>query len=106
MSVLNRDEYFQRLHERIGDDTSEDAISFIEDMTDTFNDFDNRIAGDGIDWKARYEENDASWKKRYRHRFFNGGDRSYCGADPEEDENEGVNPENIQVKDLFTKEDK
>ena len=60
MAVLNRDEYFSRLHERLGADSSEEAITFLEDMTDTYNDMETRANGDGVDWEQRYHDLDES----------------------------------------------
>lgn len=74
MAVLNRDEFMNRLHERVGEDTSEAAIAFIEDMTDTYADLEKRATGDGTDWERKYRELDESWKARYKHRFFSGGE--------------------------------
>lgn len=101
MAILNRDEYFARLHERLAEDTSDAGISFLEDMTDTYNDMENRAKGDGTNWEQKYKELDESWKKRYRHRFFNGGDNSVPN-DGKPDDN--YNAENILVEDLFKEE--
>ena len=104
MAILNRDEYFAKLHSRLAEDTSDEGIAFLEDMTDTYNDMENRAKGDGTDWEKKYRELDESWKKRYRHRFFNGSD----GGNPNENqrtEDDGYNAEEITVEDLF-KEDK
>jgi len=57
--------------EKIGEDNSDESIAFIENLTDTYNDLQEKANGDGIDWKAKYEENDASWKQKYKDRFFN-----------------------------------
>lgn len=100
MAKLTRDEFFSRLHDRIGDDTSDEAISFLEDMTDTFNDLETRATGDGTDWEKKYHELDESWKKRYRHRFFNGGDKS-ISDEVETVEVDTPTPEEITVEDLF-----
>lgn len=105
MAILSRDEYFASLHERLGSDSSEESIKFLEDMTDTYNDMENRVNGDGIDWEQRFNENDAMWRARYQHRFFNGGDRSapnenYGGS---QDEVDDYNPNDVQVDDLFQK---
>jgi hypothetical protein len=67
MSILNREEFFNRIQERLGDDTSDEAITFIEDVTDTYNDFESKVSED---WKTKYSELDEAWKKRYRDRFF------------------------------------
>lgn len=73
MSVLDRDRFFEAVQNRVGEDTSDEAIQFIEDMTDTYNDMETRAAGDGVDWEERYKELDEKWKKKYAHRFFSGG---------------------------------
>ena len=104
MAVLSRDEYFNRLHERVGTDTSEEAITFLEDMTDTYNDMETRGNGDGIDWEQRLKDLDESWKARYQHRFFNGGDRGVpndmCGGNANE-EADDYNPSEVTVDNLF-----
>lgn len=72
MAVLNKEEFMERLRERIGEDTSDEAMSFIEDMTDTFNDMETRSSGNNDEqWKHKYEELDKTWRKKYRDRFFN-----------------------------------
>ena len=105
MAILSRDEYFASLHDRLGSDSSEEGIKFLEDMTDTYNDMENRVNGDGVDWEQKYHELDESWKARYQHRFFNGGDRSMpngnCGNDDEESDD--YDPESVKVDDLFSK---
>lgn len=101
MAVLDKDKFFSTLHERIGTDTSEESLSFIEDMTDTYNDLEKRANGDGIDWEKKYRENDKAWREKYRHRFFNsdGGNIQYpSGGD---DEDEGYNPESVTYDKLF-----
>ena len=72
MAVLNRDDFFSAIQSIIKDDTSDDSISFVENMTDTYNSLVNSANGDGEDWKKKYEENDKMWKERYKHRFFSG----------------------------------
>lgn len=68
MSVLSREDYLTRIKGRLGDDLSDDDISLIEDMTDTYDDMSNRIK-DNTDWKSKYEENDKSWRQKYVDRF-------------------------------------
>ena len=99
MPVLKKEEYFNRLHERIGTDTSDEAISFLEDMTDTFNDLERRAKGDGEDWEKKYKELDESWKAKYRHRFLN-SDGGYAPPDVEEKETE---EKEVTISDLFSK---
>lgn len=72
MSVLNKEQFLARLQERIGEDTSDEAMTFIEDMTDTFNDMETRSSGQNDEqWKRKYEELDKSWREKYKARFFN-----------------------------------
>lgn len=99
MAVLTREQVFDRLHERIGTDSSEEAIAFLEDMTDTFNDLENKANSSGEDWKRKYEENDRNWKEKYKHRFFNGDVSTPPPA--ETDENKKGSKEEIKIEDLF-----
>lgn len=102
MAILSRDEYFARLHDRLGSDTSDESIAFLEDMTDTYNDMESRSHGDGIDWQKKYQELDESWKKRYRHRFFSGGDTAVPMQTNDNSPETEYDAESITVDDLFT----
>lgn len=69
MAVIeNRDMFVERIRARLGEDTSDEAISFLEDMSDTYDHL-NSMAGDGEGWRSRYEENDRAWRERYTQRF-------------------------------------
>ena len=68
--VKSRDEILEIIRARVGDDNSDETLSFIEDIADTMNDYESRLA-DSPDWKTRYEENDKEWRKKYKDRFFN-----------------------------------
>lgn len=84
MAVRSKDEILALIKARIGDDTSDDAIKIMEDVTDTLTDYETRIADSG-DWQARYEQNDAEWRKKYIERFTTGGEPQPEQADePEE----------------------
>lgn len=72
MSVKTREEILESFRTRLGENPDDDSISFLEDVTDTLDDFEKRAKGDGTDWKRKYEENDASWRKKYTERFFSG----------------------------------
>lgn len=65
--VLNREDFLKRIKEKIGDDTSDESISFVEDMTDTFDSFSTK---ETEYWKKKYEENDRDWREKYTKRFF------------------------------------
>lgn len=68
MAVKNRDEIMEAIRKRIGEDTSDEAIALLEDVTDTFTDYETRVA-DKTDWKTKYDEMDANWRKKYMDRF-------------------------------------
>ena len=71
MAVRTKDELLEIIRERIGDDTSDETISFIEDITDTLSDYEEKATNsNNEDWKAKYEENDKMWREKYRERFF------------------------------------
>lgn len=99
MAVLKKEELLSKLHEKFGADTSEESINFVEDIVDTYNDLETRTKGDGIDWKKKYEENDASWMKRYQHRFFSGGPINPPKNDDDDCDEDKTS--SITIKDLF-----
>lgn len=65
--VKTKEEILNSIKDILKDDTSDSALSLIEDLSDTL---DNVQASDETDWKTKYEENDAQWRQRYRDRFF------------------------------------
>ena len=68
MAVKTRDEIMEAIRKRIGEDTSDEAIALLEDVTDTFTDYETRVA-DKTDWKTKYDEMDDNWRKKYMDRF-------------------------------------
>lgn len=65
--VKTKEEILNSIKDILKDDTSDCALSLIEDLSDTL---DSAKASDETDWKTKYEENDAQWRQRYRDRFF------------------------------------
>ena len=90
MAIKTKAELLELVIERIGDDTSDEALAIIEDVTDTLDDYETRVADAG-DWKARYEQNDAEWRKKYKERFFA----------PTEEPEEPDEPEEVEEKRTF-----
>ena len=70
MAVKTREEILEKLKNRVGNQSDDETIEFLEDVTDTLSDLEEKAKGDGVDWKAKYEENDAEWRKKYTDRFF------------------------------------
>lgn len=80
MSVRSKDEILGTLKEIFEGVDSDLAISTIEDISDTMDDYNNRL-NDSTNWQEKYEQNDAEWRQRYKDRFFNSG-----SEDEQEDE--------------------
>lgn len=97
MAILKKDEIMQSIRDRIGADTSDEALAFIENIEDTLNDYENKTKNDGVDWREKYEQNDAEWRKRYRERFFSGS--------PVEEQEEPIEtPKRLTFEQLFKEE--
>lgn len=111
MAKLNREQFLEAIKARIGDDTSDHAMQFVEDMTDTFDGFATDSSSQRIseleqqlnDAKTERDDLDKSWRQRYRDRFFSGIDEDELP--PEVKDSEPDEPDRattIQVNDLFT----
>ncbi len=100
MAIKSKAEILELVKARIGDDTSDEALAIIEDVTDTLDDYETRIADSG-DWKARYEQNDADWRKKYKERFFSPAEEPAEMTDEPDEEVE----EKRTFEDLFKTED-
>ncbi len=85
--VKTKDEILEAIKSRIGEDNSDETIAFLEDITDTLNDYEDKTKTD-TDWKAKYEENDKEWRKRYTDRFFNNDNGNGDNGSDEIDEKE------------------
>lgn len=72
MAILSKEDFLNAIKVRVGEDNSDDAMKFIEDMTDTYNSFTAEKETDGEDWKAKYDELDKTWREKYKARFFAG----------------------------------
>lgn len=100
--ILTRDEFFNRVSEFVGDRSDDAAIDFIEDMSETFDDMERRIADGGeADYKKLLEENDRVWRERYKARFFNGKSSGYKRVETTEINENGDVKENITIDELF-----
>lgn len=93
MSIKSIDEILNAVKERIGDDTSDSAISFVEDISDTLNSLSEQE-----NWKQKYEQNDSEWRKKYRDRFLSGESSS-------DDDDSGDESEPLTYEKLFNVED-
>lgn len=93
MAVLTIDALKARAKEYVGDRTEDVDISILEDINDTLDTF-----ADTENWKTKYEENDAAWRKRYTDRF-NGDEAAPPPPGPSQEEPEDETP--MTYADLF-----
>lgn len=94
--VRSKEELLESIREQLGDDTSDNAISIIEDISDTLSDYETKVS-DKTDWEQKYNENDAMWRKKYTDRFYNNSDN--------DDEQEEKTKEEEETKDIKTFDD-
>lgn len=105
MAVRTREEILAAIRSRLGDDTSDDALAIIEDVDDTFKDYEVRTSED---WKSKYYELDAEWRKRYRDRFFQKNENEETTPEKVVEDNEDDLKEESEVKEfneLFTEKE-
>ena len=88
--VKTKEEILNSIKDILKDDTSDSALSLIEDLSDTL---DSKETSDETDWKTKYEKNDAQWRQRYRDRFF---------SKPAQEEDDTDDPEPEETNDPKT----
>lgn len=83
--VLTKEEFLANLKSRVGEDTSDEALKYLEDMTDTFNDLTKKALGNkktDEEWEKELKAKDEEWRIKYRERFFNSDASSGDNDDP------------------------
>lgn len=98
MAVKTKDEILSMIREHFAEDTSDETISFIEDVSDTFADLEGKKK-DGKDWEAEAKRIDEDWRKKYKERFFSGK-----SDDTDEEIEEEEEHKTYRYEDLFKKE--
>nr|DAE21706.1 MAG TPA: hypothetical protein [Podoviridae sp. ct3lO13] len=71
MAIRTREEILESIRNIVGDSTDDNTLKVLEDVTDTFTDFENKTVNQ-TDWEAKYKENDEGWRKKYAERFYTG----------------------------------
>lgn len=84
MAIVKKEDLMKRVTEILKDNTTDEAISILEDIDDT-------LAASGEDWKTKYDELDKSWRKKYIERFNNADSGSAEEAEELEQEVEIIN---------------
>lgn len=93
MAIRTRDEIMSQLQSFIGEETSDEALSFIQDVSDTLGS--DNSAQRITELETQLQEQDIEWRKKYRDAFFNGK--------PDESVDEPDEPSKpMRFEDLFT----
>ena len=102
MSIKSREELLNGAKAIFGDSETDEVLEFLGDITDTLDDYENKVK-DKEDWKMKYEENDSNWRKKYKERFFSSNEPKQ--DDSFDDLNEPDEPEPPKnFSDLFKTE--
>jgi hypothetical protein len=78
MAVRTIEEILEIVAQRVGDDNSDEALRFIEDISDTLRDYQAKADENYVvdkdeeikEWERKYNELDTQWRERYKERFF------------------------------------
>lgn len=97
---MKLEEFIKIVHDFIGDDTSERALKFVDDVTNAFNAAVTADSTDNENWHKKYDELNEAWRKKYMHRFFS-GDVNFDGDNDDEEIVEARTAETITTDDLF-----
>ena len=99
MAVKTKDELMASIKAKFGEDTSDETIALLEDISDTLD-----TTNDSVDWKSKYEENDKKWREKYTSRFFDSPAPAPKDSEAKDDKptEEEEKAESIKIDDLFT----
>lgn len=97
MAVRTKEEILASIQARFADDSSDETLTFLEDVSDTFSDLETRANGDGTDWKAEAKRIDEAWREKYKARFFSKSQDD----DPDDDSEIPDDVKPMRYEDLF-----
>lgn len=93
MAIKSIEDLIGQANSLMPDNTSDEYLSFVEDITDTINANANNEYN-----KERYDALDAQWRQRYKERFLSGK------PDEQEEEEEDEKPKKLTYESLFKEE--
>ena len=91
MAIRTRDELMNSIKDYLGEDTSDEALTLVQDISDTLGDSNAQTVAD---LRQQLKDQDANWRKRYRDTFFSGT--------PDKDDEDDDPPKPRTFADLFT----
>ena len=103
MPQLSRDDFMARINSRLGGDNSDDALSFMRDMADTFDGLSNHPTdvvskSDYDNLQGRYDE----LSRSYRERFLTTPALPQDPEPPNQEDEAEQRAKSIGFKDLFS----
>ena len=101
MAILEKEAFMNLIKERIGDSTTDEDLKFIEDLTDTYNDLEQKSnTASDKEWEEKYNNLDKEWREKYKARFFN-SETTPAGVKDEQEEDVKDDAEEKTYADLF-----
>lgn len=103
---LTREELMNAVASIVGDRTDDEAIAFVENVTDTF-DSDSSVELETANAKIteltqKVADTESAWRKKYMDRFYGGSDEEVNPSNqPNPEEETALDAEEITVEDLF-----
>lgn len=101
MAVLGKSDLIAKINTMLGENPSDEALSLLEDVSDTITDYEKRSEGKE-DWETKYHELDKSWRTKYRDRFLS--KPTEPEQEVEEDDEPDESTKKLDFKDLFKEE--
>lgn len=101
--ILKSDEAMAQLKKLVGEDTSEDTISFIENISDTLTSLESKVNNNSdMVPKSELDRINEEWARKYRDRFFEG---TTPPPEPQPNKNNNENDnEPLTFENLFKEE--
>lgn len=97
MAVKSKDEILESIKSKLQEDSSDEALSLLEDVSDTMDAYEAQVK-DSTDWKAEAQRIDAEWRQKYKERFFSGP------TEDDKDIEESFEEKKLTYEDLFKEE--
>jgi len=101
MSILSREQLFEKVKDKFKDDNNDDTLELIADITDTFNSFETETSKIE-ELKTELKNNDKKWREKYKNRFFSTKDNEGNEGDEDEDDDSTIESKNLSYEKLFT----
>lgn len=103
MAVKTKAEIIQQITNFIGENKTDDAVSILEDISDSMPDDSENLRQQIEDLKKQNTENDNKWRQKYIDRFNNADDNETVSTKDEND-NENKNSKPLTFENLFKEE--